>query len=150
MWGSKWLLASLFTEENIIADAVERLMFRSGHFSEKKSMGVALRNSWQYIDGGRLFTILLLLFILIVCVRIKRGCPIKKETLPSLGVMLLVSLYPFGWYFIALEHSTGHGHFTWREFGISVFGILAMGVADLRKMPERIPERIIERKDTQQ
>lgn len=136
MWGSKWLIASLFTKENIIADAVERVMVRSGHFSESKSPGEVLRLSMQYMDGKRVFLIFLVSVILIAGIRVKKHCPIRKETLPSLGIMLLVSLYSIAWYFAAMEHSTAHGHFVWREFGISIFGVLMMGAADLGKREE--------------
>lgn len=135
MWGLKWILASMFTEENIIADAVDRILLRSGQLSENMPYGKVLKYATQNMDMNRVFWIFLTLAVLSVCIRIKRHRMIRKETLPSLGIMLLVSLYPFAWYFVAAEHSMHHSHFVWREMGISVYGILMIGEMVLGLLP---------------
>lgn len=131
MWGSKWILASVFTKENIIMNAMEQLKYRSGRFSGNKSMRETLWYNMKSIDFPILGIFLALLFLLIIILRVKRHCPVKASQLPRLGILLLVSLYPFVWYYFTMHHSTDNSYFTWRELAISVFGILMIGVADL-------------------
>lgn len=130
MWGSKWILASLLTEENVIQNALEQLKYRSGHFAGKKSMGETLLCIQKSIDFKSLLIMMVLLLGFIVGFRVKNHCSLKKNMLPSLGIMLLVSLYPFVWYYFTMHHSTDNSYFTWRELAISVFGILMTAAAD--------------------
>lgn len=130
MWGSKWILASLFTEENIILNAVEQLEYRSGHFSSTKSIGETLWYNFKSVDFKSLIIMMVLLLGFIVAFSVKNHCLLKKNILPSLGIMLLVSLYPFVWYYFTMHHSTDNSYFTWRELAISVFGILMTAAAN--------------------
>lgn len=130
MWGSKWILASLFTEENIILNAVEQLEYRSGHFSSTKSMGETLWYNFKSVDFKSLIIMMVLLLGFIVGFSVKNHCSLNKNMLPSLGIMLLVSLYPFVWYYFTMHHSTDNSYFTWRELAISVFGILMTAAAN--------------------
>lgn len=55
-----------------------------------------------------------------------------------MGAILFVSFYPFLWYLFTKNHSVGHYYYTWRELGISVFGILMAGVIGIREFAEKI------------
>ncbi|MCM1268383.1 MAG: hypothetical protein NC302_10800 [Bacteroidales bacterium] len=126
MWSAKWVAASLLTEENIILNALEKLKFRSGHFESGNSMRNLFHYMSQALDPKMTSVMLVLLLAFIVVLRIKEKRPFEKGMLPGICAMLLVSLYPFVWYYCTLYHSTELYYFTYRELGISVFGILMM------------------------
>lgn len=130
MWGSKWILASLFTEENVILNALDQLAFRSGHFTSKKTMRETLWCIRQSINFKSLILMMVLLLGFIIVFSVKNHCSLKINMLPSLGILLLVSLYPFVWYYFTMHHSTDNSYFTWRELAISVFGILMIAAAN--------------------
>lgn len=131
MWSSKWVVASLFTEENIILNAVEQLKFRSGHFESGNSMRMLMHYVLERVSPKMTSVMLVLLLAFIIALRVKKKCPFEKRMLPGIGVMLLVSFYPFVWYYCTLYHSTELSYFTYRELGISVFGILMIASTGL-------------------
>jgi hypothetical protein len=132
MWAMKWIIASVLTDENVIANAVNQLMFRSGHFGEKKKFLTTLKLNFSVCDKKILILAFLCLLLFIIGYRIKRRENIDRQILPALAEILFVSLYPFLWYFFTENHSCDNSYFTWRELGISVFGILTLLVTTTR------------------
>lgn len=68
----------------------------------------------------------------------KKQIGMERRLFPVVGMVLFVSLYPFIWYLFTKDHSCSHSYFTWRELGISVFGILMTGVIGIRESAEKI------------
>lgn len=124
MWSAKWIIASVFTSENVIQNAVEQVKFRSGHFEEKRSYLSTLRLNFGACNTRSIWTVLICLAVyLLVCVIINYRRTGMKP-LPGTAVILLVSLYPFLWYYLTKHHSSDNSYFTWRELSICVYGIL--------------------------
>lgn len=131
MWMSKWIIASVLTEENVILDAIEQMRFRSigggaGHTclsTIKLNMGVCN------------IKVLLPVFTCIgicILVAIVKNRKTGQKLLPGTWMLLLVTMYPFVWYCIVREHSWYHSFFTWRELAISVWGVIMIGVVHVR------------------
>ena len=58
MWGSKWILGSLITEENIIADALESVLFRVGAI-ESEAQANALEVIFKNIGANKMCLVLI-------------------------------------------------------------------------------------------
>lgn len=121
MWSAKWVLSSVFAGENVLANAMEQVKYRSGHFSGGYSLQMCLQYIFKSIDLRMLlllFTALIVVFLLTNRRRLGIGFP------PGLAVAFPVCFYPLIWYYFTLHHSTDNSYFTWREMAISVFGFL--------------------------
>jgi hypothetical protein len=129
MWGMKWIVASLLTDENVIANAVNQLMFRSGHFGEKKKFSTTLRLNFAVWHKPMLIVVFVCLLLFIIGYQWKKRTGANRRMLVTAAEILLVSLYCFVWYFFTENHSCDNAYFTWRELGISVYGILTLLVA---------------------
>lgn len=140
MWALKWIIASVFTEENVIGNAIEQLKIRSGHFSHKQTWLDTVKININVCNIKVLIIIFLCVILFILGNRIKKRQRINIKMLPCVGVVLLVSAYPFIWYYLAMEHSSCHAHFTWRELAISVFGIIMVGVINCKKKDDYLGE----------
>lgn len=128
MWASKWILATLFTEENIIMDALSNVLLRVGAAESEVKVNflkVVLKN----IGANKLcLLIVTLVFVGMIFygTRDKHRIDFKKV---DVGVFLCAIL-PFLWYLVVSNHSYIHYWFTYRILAISIYAIL-LGVAKL-------------------
>lgn len=124
MWGAKWVVASVFTDENVIMDAVNQVKFRSGHYEQGRSFLTTLKLNFDACNMKSIWVVLIALTVfLLACVILNfRRNGIKL--LPVTAVILVVSLYPFLWYYLTMHHSSDNSYFTWREYSICVYGVL--------------------------
>lgn len=140
MWSSKWVIASVLTGENIIYDAFSQIAYRSGYFTEKHSYYDTLKLNLGVCNTKVILPALICVAACIVIFRIKKRIVADRKRFPIVGAILFVSLYPFLWYLFTKDHSCSHSYFTWRELGISVFGILTAGVAGIGGLEEKTVE----------
>ncbi len=136
MWSAKWIIASMLTDENIIYDAYKEIKYRSGFFSVKHSYYDTLKLNLSICNGKVFLLAVFGIGIYILIVRMKNHISIDRSLLPFAGMLLTVSLYPFVWYFFTKNHSSSHSYFTWRELGISVYGIFMISVLRIRQFRE--------------
>ncbi|MFG6340307.1 MAG: hypothetical protein K1W31_18410 [Lachnospiraceae bacterium] len=137
MWSSKWVIASVFTGENIIYDAFGAIAYRSGYFTEKHSYYDTLKLNLGVCNRKVILLALICVSVCVATFRIKKHIRIERRLFSALGAILFVSLYPFFWYLFTKDHSCCHSYFTWRELGISVFGVLTAGVMGIRAFGEK-------------
>lgn len=140
MWSSKWVIASVLTGENIIYDAFSQIAYRSGYFTERHSYYDTLKLNLGVCNTKVILPALICVAACIVIFRIKKRIVADRKRFPIVGAILFVSLYPFLWYLFTKDHSCSHSYFTWRELGISVFGILTAGVAGIGGLEEKTVE----------
>lgn len=124
MWGAKWVAASLFTDENVIKEALDQVMFRSGHFEKGRSYATTLRLNFDACNMKSIWVVLICLAVYLLVRMVINYRRIGVRPLPGTAAILLVSLYPFLWYYLTMHHSSDNSYFTWRELSISVYGIL--------------------------
>ena len=137
MWSSKWVIASVLTDENIIYDAFSQIAYRSGYFIEKHSYRDTLKLNLGVCNTRVILPAAVCVAVCIAIFRLARHIRIERSLFPAAGMILFVTLYPFFWYLFTKDHSCCHSYFTWREMGISVFGILTVGVMGLRESMEK-------------
>ena len=140
MWSSKWVIASVLTGENIIYDAFSQIAYRSGYFTEKHSYYDTLKLNLGVCNTKVILPALICVAACIVIYKKKKRIVADRKRFPIVGAILFVSLYPFLWYLFTKDHSCCHSYFTWRELGISVFGILTAGVAGIGGLEEKTVE----------
>lgn len=124
MWGAKWVVASVLTDENVIKEAVDQVMFRSGHFEKGRSYATTLWLNFNACNMKSCWIVLICLAVYLLVRVVINYRETGARPLPGTVMILLVSLYPFLWYYLTMHHSSDNSYFTWRELSISVYGVL--------------------------
>lgn len=132
MWASKWIIATILTDENVIYNAFLSIRNRSD-FSREYSYIETLKRNIGFCNKRIYFVALICLAVLLIILKIKKYNIIDKTLLPCTCVLLFASIYPFIWYFFTENHSSIHYWFTYRELAISVFGILMICVINVKR-----------------
>lgn len=123
MWAGKWILGTVLTDENILQQAIDRILFRSrGDVSEYTYMDILRRNLELRKD------------VLVVSILFMLGCVIYlvmkglKISWIKMIIYLLVMVIPFAWFFAAANHSYFHYFFTYRDLAIVIMGVTCIGI----------------------
>lgn len=119
MWGSKWILGSLLTKENIIADALGSVLLRVGA-TESEAQANALEVILKNIGANKMCLILIAIVfvgVFIYGIWKKRSVDLKNINIS----VLLCALLPFMWYVVVSNHSYIHYWFTYRILAISIY-----------------------------
>ncbi len=119
MWGSKWILGSLLTKENIIADALESVLLRVGA-TEKDAQVNALEVILRNIGANKMCLVLIAFIFVVFFIHgiwQKRTVDMKSINIS----VLLCALLPFMWYVVVSNHSYIHYWFTYRILAISIY-----------------------------
>lgn len=120
MWGMKWVLATIFTKENVIFDAIVSVLDRTG-VQEKNpedamlSIGIddaILRNLETFFNKNNLLILLigLISFLLIVCIK---KCKFRFSK-NKFNICFLTAFTAIVWLSILSNHSSLHPHLEWR------------------------------------
>ena len=122
MWGSKWILGTLLTKENMIADALDNVLLRVGA-TESEVQISALEVIMKNIGANKLclvFVVFVFSMIVLYKIREKRKIEFKRV---NIGI-LLCAILPFMWYVVISNHSYIHFWFTYRILAISIYATL--------------------------
>lgn len=129
-WISKWIIGSIVLKVNVIEDAISQANLRiSGGMSEPvnrleslyKNFTVMLPQ-WATYNSIK---IVVFVFLLVYCLCFFKRHICWRGMLKYLS-LLLISVYPYIWYFIFANHSSIHAFFTYRIQMITVFAVLIM------------------------
>lgn len=119
MFAAKWIIASIFTPNNIIASAFQAFLTRSSNNVSGYTytfLDSILCNAKMYRNG--IFLILLLIiFSYAVFLLIK-----NRKFHINISLILAVcavALYPIAWYMFTINHSVIHAIFTYRDLSIT-------------------------------
>ena len=137
MWISKWVVGSLILRQNLFAAAISQVLLRISHtsglgaindekigyFSTMKENVIALYKK-PYI-------LLLMTGMIVYCRRISLSI-IKKDGFVKFLPYFLVAIMPFVWWYVAMNHSYIHNHFTYRSLAVTIFATLS-GLCMLHK-----------------
>lgn len=148
MWFSKIILATMFAGQNVLKNAYEAFVYRSGGKTKQFSNGILsdssfeidleesvkysikykdilVRNLYAYLPIGITIMILVSLVIGLYLVydsrkKLNRQCWLI--TLPY----IFISLYPFVWLFLFKNHSYCHYYFVSRILSVTLLAVLCM------------------------
>ncbi len=122
MWGSKWLLGTIFTRENMLADALGNVLLRVGATETEEKISI-IEVLVKNLGANKLC--LLASIIVFVCIIVCGLWKYKRINLKELNVgVMLCALLPFAWYVVVSNHSLIHYWFTHRILAISVYAVL--------------------------
>lgn len=137
MWASKWILASIFTDSNIIKDAWETIKIRTGEANDSGHVlgytEVLKKNLSPFLNRPYAFLILLILLFFLFC--------FKKYNFKAKGITIiyiLIGLFPFVWWFITANHSVQHWIFTCRIFSITIFSFSCGILSSLHNKEQKL------------
>lgn len=130
-WASKWVAATLFLDDNVIADAVESLLFRSALKGEKTiTWGrVVLKNLSVFGNTPCLIIGGVMALLTVFLVYRNRGKLQGANMIPC----LLIGMSPFLWYLVTRNHAYEHYWMTWRNLSITVFAVYGGLAEGIRK-----------------
>ena len=135
-WLEKWIIGSVFSAENVLKDAYENIMLRTGtevggdatnQISRLEIIAYLLRVSfgkWLYV----------FMFGAVFMCLIYRWWQKRNELAQTRFaqlilnriVLLFIGLYPVFWYFMAANHSYVHPRIVYRALGLMIFAWISM------------------------
>ena len=134
MWFIKWVLCTVFTDENVIADGFSAIMSRSGSDVMGEKVGywdVLEKNMW--IIGKYPYALAVICAVILLLVGKGQFVKVSKD---MLAAGLFIACLPLLWYAISRNHSYIHSFMTYRNLSISVFAVLCF-LAQIKKPLER-------------
>ena len=124
-WLSKWLLSSFILKQNVVADALESMLFRmGGNENYPLDRGVMMRKNLELLfseTGKRLCLIWILVLVVLVLLMICFHR--EKQAILCGSFFLIIALYPYAWFLVLANHSDIHAWFTYRIQQIAILGI---------------------------
>lgn len=116
IWCSKWILASVLTDSNFIANAVKSIGIRTDH---------SHTNTLTYYDRLITFTVVYIATYLsaaiVMWIRIHHDgkCLDYKNNI----YLLVLAVFPMIWLLVLYNHTLQHMYMTWRTYGITLFAL---------------------------
>lgn len=120
MWAGKWILASLFSEYNVIADALQTLLFRTSATNES-GVHCSVLHVWNINICAFVKNPIMgiaFIFIIVTFIQIWKKGKIKKLWEMSLRYGVVIVL-PLIWYVVTRNHSWPHYFFTYKALMVS-------------------------------
>lgn len=127
MWMGKWIISSILLQENLITDALDKILERT---SNENAYGSFTRNAVIKRNLELILTIPNILmivanFIYIFYKSIKMKLWKNKRQYLKILPFTIIASMPFAWYFLVSNHSFIHYWFTYRNLAISIVAILS-------------------------
>lgn len=127
MWSSKWILASIFADENVIADAFHSILFRVSDISE---IGAESFNGLEVLNenlGKFFYTPFTFVYFTALAFYLLRARKIVYEKrVANYFPFLILMMFPVLWLMIIKNHSMIHAYFTNKSLMVSAFAVLSM------------------------
>lgn len=137
MWAMKWIYATLFTSENVIMDAINSVLHRTGvtdSNADVMSSGVGeslYRNIYTFFDDGNIIVLLVAILATGVVLFVNRkALHINNGVVVFCGLMIIS---PFVWLIVLSNHCSLHPHLEWRTLCIVVFALAVFVISMLPK-----------------
>lgn len=123
MWLEKWIIASIVLKKNIIADAFSQILYRSGIEDDVTHLQCFI-HVLKVLNKPPYILLLLSIAVLLLILLYKNRKTINKIAV-SMIPFVFISLYPFIWWSLTVNHCMLHSKFVYRDIIVSVFSICA-------------------------
>lgn len=120
---TKWIIASVVLQQDLITEAINQILFRTNGSEEYPATKIgAIIENIKYLYNTVLLLSGAIIGIIWIIALIKKRKSLKdiKFVIP----LIIVALFPYIWYAAIAGHSTIHAFFTYRIQAIAIFGIL--------------------------
>ncbi len=138
MWFSKWVLASLTTGSNVIANGMAAVGERTAASSAGGTVTYSALESLGYNLKAFLYTpvtLIALVFVIVLVFRLSRNRDLTpRRIFRTLLPYALLALAPIAWYMLVVNHSTIHSFFTNKALVVDVLAV-CFGLLALREPP---------------
>lgn len=128
MWSLKWVLASIVTDENVIADGLGKILFWMSTSSPSGdnvySIPYCVRNNYFQFFTTPVSIIVLVYTVYMIYKCVATGKTASKQSYKTLIPFILIALLPAVWYILTPGHSTLHSWFTNKAVVVSVLSIM--------------------------
>ena len=129
MWISKWIIATLITDKNVLADGLKQTNSRTSVGMTvvsrlKLIVGTEIKNIYYFLKTP--VVIIALIYILIMIVLIIRQHKRIKSSISLVLPFVVLMLAPCCWYAFAAEHSDVHAWFTYKALVVSAISALSI------------------------
>ena len=127
MWFGKWIIGSIFLQENLFNDAFNKIGVRMSNVNGIKrfsNFDVIKVNLENIIIPSNII-MMIGYFIFLVCFAIKQKFWKNKIDIVKIIPFILVASIPFVWAIVISNHTYVHEFYAYRIFAIAVFAILS-------------------------
>lgn len=126
MWVGKWILSSILLNRNVMEEAFNKILQRTGNQTSQGSF------SWDLVLRRNIDMVITIPNIIIIGINLLKGlyelCKNKvwkeKKSFLKLIPFIFIASMPFAWYLFAKNHSMIHYWFTYRGLAMTIFSIL--------------------------
>ncbi len=130
MWSGKWLVSSILRKENMFGDALNQIAFRASLGSMKEAecgrLDAIVKNISVFMKWPFLLAFLWLGILAFGIRKLTRRMVFENAVFILL--LIAITFLPIGWMLVMAEHSYSHYWFTYKEFAISSFALLSLGI----------------------
>lgn len=134
VWVSKWIIGTIFTDENVIRNALETAGGRVSNIDsagqEFTRMSAVSRNIDLFFNKYIVISLLIVLFIFIV-ISIKKYNLKNIRDIKSQWPLIIIGMMPFMWYYVFGNHSYIHYWMTNKGLCVTYFAIVMIMINSL-------------------
>ncbi len=142
MWISKWIIATVLTHHDIIAEAVGQITIRTSGtkdftMSEKIGRWEAVTSCFLRMSMNSFVAVLGVCLLFYFCAIAVHGFRNAKENLINALPYLIILLIPFAWAIVFANHTYIHSHYAYRMFVVSIFAFYAWAAEFLKDQAKK-------------
>ena len=123
MWVSKWIITDLILGTNVIKEAIDKAILRTGIHGEFTYLDAVIKNIKVFnIPAFKLIMLISFIYAIIMFIKNKVWKNIKYY-FSRIWPFLVIAMMPFCWMFVSVNHSFIHAFFVSRSLLITFFCI---------------------------
>ena len=123
-WVAKWIIATLLTGTNVIADAISISKYRINGVVSGEIASVSSITVWDSLYANLSKCPLGLILVIILLLAITACFAFNKKGVKKAVVYLFVALFPLLYYMVVANQTYVHCWFTYRALVVTVAGVL--------------------------
>lgn len=129
MWASKWILAALLSQGDVLKEVAERLVMRSSLSAdggEMYNLWDAIGNNLAHLVNIPVMALMAVFVVVSLVVFRKRSGKLTKHHKHNLVLFGILAALPIIWYAFTINHSVNHSIFTHKALVVTAFAGMCM------------------------